>query len=220
MGQFAQSWLYREDIRRLPSLEHGTKFSNLAKIFDLENGGLKPGKMLQERMAATVYSLRQRKETPGIPEGSMTPKGRDSGKTNRSTLFSTWTMDNCRGAKRWATLQGAIVTEDEIPLAYVDRAADICSGQKRKFRWPEGEKHPILDTVRCECGRVQPAGFEFCLCCNRRDKFSEYRAENLRANPAGAQAFQKDTQQDVGGSFEERVKRVLVESFRALKLAG
>ena len=41
---------------------------------------------------------------------------------------------------------------------------------------------------------------------------TRYRGINIGANPSGAAAFQEDAQRDVGGSFEERVRRIVQEA--------
>ena len=50
-----------------------------------------------------------------------------------------------------------------------------------------------------------------CLACNRVGQMGPYREVNLNANPSGAAAFKTETQRDVGGSFEERVRQVVKE---------
>jgi len=103
---------------------------------------------------------------------------------------------------------------DEVPLAFIDRAVDSKSGRQiyqRVFTWDKNDDLPKLETMQCQCGQVQPAGFELCLCCTARDQMTRYRGINIDANPSGAAAFQEDAQRDVGGSFEERVKRIVQE---------
>jgi hypothetical protein len=208
-----------EEIKALPTLEHGTKLSSLSKIFGLEDGGLKPGYVLEgdegrnclfltpeERNADAnrrdEYNNESREKRPGFRKDNQVDV----------TLY----VDNVQlawyaGADLYATQLAAVVTEKNIPPCFVDRAADIKTGRQiyqRVHQWPVGSPLPVLDTVRCVCGRVQPAGFETCL-CNSRGGLSHYREVNLNANPSGAAAFKADTQKDVGGSYVERVKSVI-----------
>jgi hypothetical protein len=40
---------------------------------------------------------------------------------------------------------------------------------------------------------------------------ARFRSVNIDANPTGAAEYQQDAQRDVGGSFEERVRRIVQE---------